>query len=94
MGCKKILKFTCLTIKFHNSNHTNVLDYKASNLTLSLGAWEEPKGLEVVPGGRIPAAIAAAEGGGRTAGLPLTAAAAGDLLRSRLFFRGILILTY
>ena len=70
------------------------LDYKASNLTLSLGAWEEPKGLEVVPGGRIPAAIAAAEGGGRTAGLPLTAAAAGDLLRSRLFFRGILILTY
>ena len=47
----------------------------------------------MAPGGRIPAAIAAAEGGGRTFGAALSAAAAGDLLRSRLFFRGMLILT-
>jgi hypothetical protein len=60
---------------------------------LSLGACEA-KGLAAAPpGGNIPAAIAAADGGGSTTGLFLPAATAGDLLRSRLFFRGILIFT-
>ena len=66
---------------------------KSSNLTLSLGACEAKGLAPPVEGGSIPAAIAAAEGGGRTAGVPLTAAVAGDLLRSRLLLRGMLILT-
>ena len=68
--------------------------FKYSALTLSLGACEA-NGFEFdPPGGSIPAAIAAADGGGRTVAFPLAAAAAGDLLRSRLLFRGMLIFTY
>lgn len=58
---------------------------------LILGAGGAANGLDggVAEGGRIPAATAADEGGGKTPALP----AAGDLLLSRLLFRGMLMLT-
>ena len=31
LRCKKVLKFTCLTVKFHNCYHTNLHTQKVSN---------------------------------------------------------------
>ena len=31
LGCKKVLKFTCLTMKFHGCHHTNLHTQKVSN---------------------------------------------------------------
>lgn len=58
---------------------------------VNFGGGGAANGLAVAEGGSIPAAIAAAEGGGRTPAFPLLAA--GDLLRSRLLFLGMLMLT-